>query len=247
MSEPLKLFIYGPARSGTSISQNAARKVLGLPGRGEGHVFTIYQRLIHQYFKYAKGFTEKRGALARELSARAFKTRMIEEIRELYARAYKSDSFVDKTPGAEPMLATPLVLETFPDARFIVIKRTGIEVVQSFQIKFGATFDDACKSWTACMNATTKVMEWVPQALVIDQHELTNSPAEVGKRIGEHVGRPEKAEEIANFFVNNRTEKSSSHDWSKRLTLADTTWSDEEKEHFRVTCGRAMRSFDYSM
>ncbi len=247
MSEPLKLFIYGPARSGTSISQNVARKVLGLPGRGEGHVFTIYQRIIHQYFKYTKGFTEKRGALARELSARAFKLQMIEEIREVYGRVYKSDSFVDKTPGAEAILATPLVLETFPDARFMVIKRTGIEVVQSFQIKFGASFDDACKSWVACMQATAKLAEWVPEALVVDQHELTNAPVEVGKRIAEHVGRPEKAQDIADFFVNNRTEKSSSHDWSKRLTLDDTSWSEEEKEHFRATCGRAMRSFGYPM
>ena len=52
MFDPLKLFIFGPARSGTSITQNAARTVLQLPGRGEGHVFTIHQRMVHQYFVY---------------------------------------------------------------------------------------------------------------------------------------------------------------------------------------------------
>ena len=247
MSDPLKLFIFGPARSGTSITQNAARTVLQLPGRGEGHVFTIYQRMVHQYFVYAKQFTEKKGALARELNPREFKQQSIDTIRALYSRVYRSDSFVDKTPGAEAMLSTPLVRETFPDAKFVVIKRTGIEVVQSFQIKFSASFEDSCKFWVACMNATLRMRELAPEALVVDQFELTNSPRDVAGRLAEHIGRPEKAGELAAFFSERRTEQSSTHDWTARLTLANTEWTAEQKDHFRKTCGQSMEQFDYPM
>ena len=35
---PLKVFIVGPARSGTSITYMLMRRVFFLPGRGESHV-----------------------------------------------------------------------------------------------------------------------------------------------------------------------------------------------------------------
>lgn len=243
----LKVFIFGPARSGTSITYYAARDMFGLPGRGEGHVFPIFQRIQHQYFVYAKGFQDNKGTLARELNPREFKLHMQEYIRSFYRKTYKGDSFVDKTPGAEAIQGANFILEVYPDARLIVTRRTGIEVVQSFRLKFAAGFEDACRAWTNCMAATLRMRERCPQILEIDQFDLTNAPEDVAARLCNHVRRPEKTAELARYFSEQRTDKSSEHDWRHRLTLAGTSWTKEEKETFRKLCGATMQTFGYPM
>ncbi len=247
MSDGLKLFILGSARSGTSITYYAARDVLGLVGRGESHVFPIFHRMMHQYFLYAKSFKDTKGTLARELDVREYKLYMQEYVRSFYKRTYPGDSFVDKTPGGESVNCAPFILETFPDACMVATRRTGIEVVQSFQLKFAAGFEDACRNWANCMQALHRIHGLMPQILSIDQYELTNTPDDVAARLAAHVGRPELAGDLAGYFASKRTDQTSEHDWRERLTLDRVNWTDEQKVHFRKTCGPAMELFGYPM
>lgn len=250
MPNGLKLFIMGAPRSGTSITYYAAREVLKLAGPGESHVVPIFAQMMHQFFQYVTGFkgtAEKPGPLAGELDPRSLRVAMQAHLRAFYQSKFKDDGFVDKTPGAEALTSALFVAETFPEAKLLATQRTGIEVVQSFQIKFEAGFEEACTAWANCMTALQRATKLVPQMLVIDQFDLTNAPDDIGRRIAGHVERPEVAGELTAFFRERRTDKTSAHDWRTRMTLDQTTWTDEQKRVFRAICGPMMEANSYPM
>ena len=165
----------------------------------------------------------------------------------MYSKAYEVDSFVDKTPGAEAILGCDLILGAFPDARIILTRRNGIEVVKSFQSKFGSSFEDACLAWNHCALASAQIRKTHPEVLEIDQYDLTNEPEETARKIANHLNQPEKANELAVFFSTRRVETLSDHDWKRRLTLADVKWPEEAKETFRKICGQQMQELGYAL
>ena len=207
MADGLKVFIVGSARSGTSITYFAMREVFGIVGRGESHVFPIFQRIVHLFFEYRQKFAEVEGVLARELNVKAFRESLYPYIRDLYQRTYKCGSFVDKTPGAEAIRGCGLILGAFPDARILLTRRNGIEVVKSFQSKFGASFADACRAWSQCAAAAAQIRSAHPDILELDQYDLTNAPEETAQKIANYLGRPEKAQELGTFFATRRVRK----------------------------------------
>jgi hypothetical protein len=83
--------------------------------------------------------------------------------------------------------------------------------------------------------------------LVVDQFDLTNAPDEIGRRIAALVEQPELAGELAAFFQERRTDKTSAHDWRTRMTLDQTSWTDEQKRTFRTICGPMMEANGYPM
>src|SRR5689334_17947833 len=154
MSPNLQVFILGCARSGTSITYYAMRDIFGLPGAGESHVMPIFQRVLRDFGAYQRDFAAKDPRLlAASLAPREFRRHIIEYIRQFYVEKYPQGSWVDKTPGAEALVGAPLIRETFPSAKVICTKRNGIEVVQSFRVKFSAEFSAACQAWSLSMNA----------------------------------------------------------------------------------------------
>lgn len=245
MADGLKVFILGSARSGTSIAYLAMREVFGLAGRGESHVFPIFQRIVHMFYGYSQEFGNFRGVLAQDLNVRVFKEYLFPYIRDLYSNAYGGDSFVDKTPGAEAIRGCGLILGAFPDARVILTRRNGIEVVISYQSKFGAAFEGACQAWHQCATASDRIRDTHPDILEIDQYDFTNAPKETARRIADYLDRPEKAEQLAEFLLTRRVETLSHHDWKRRLTLADVDWSDDAKGTFRRVCGEQMNKLGY--
>lgn len=247
MSGPARppVFILGSPRSGTSITYYAMREVVGLPGKGEGHVLPVFQRVLHEFWKYAQDFAARDGTLAQQLDHGAFRGHVIDYVRGFYASRYPGDAFVDKTPGAEAILGAPLIRAAFPDARILLTRRTGIEVVQSYRRKFDAGFADACRSWAACMLALQRTREAKVELLELDQFDYTNAPREVGAEIAAHLGQPDLAPALATFLAERRTDQISGHDWRRRLTLGEVDWTEAERLLFEDVCGPAMRAFGY--
>lgn len=250
MSNGLQVFVLGSARSGTSITYYVLREVFNLPGAGESHVMPAFQRAFHLFHMYHKGFVENhstRGVLACKLSPREFREHNLEYIRSFYRSHYKDGSWVDKTPGAEAILGVPLILDAFPDARLIVTKRTGIEVVRSFQAKFSSAFEDACNAWANSMNAIRRTRASCPGLLEVDQYDMTNAPQQVAESLADHLAMPDKRDAVAEYLMRQRPDRRSTHDWSRRLMLADVDWSEAERNTFRRICGELMDEFSYPM
>jgi len=243
--DSLKVFVLGPPRSGTSITYYAMREVFGLPGWGESHVMPIFQRMFHQFFLYAKSFKNLNGNLAGELVPPDFRRHMLVYVRDFYRKHYREGRWVDKTPGAEAILGLQMIQDAFPDARVVVTRRTGVEVVQSFRRKFASGFLDACHAWSNSMSAILTVREGGGTFVEIDQFELTNEPDRVSERIANYLGYTDRTQELARFFAERRTDQRSDHDWRQRLTLDGVNWSEEEKSDFVRVCGDLMKTFQY--
>lgn len=225
----------------------AMRQVLGLPGPGESHVIPAFQRVVHGFWMYCDSLRNQEGVLARRLDFGDFRRHTLDYVRSFYATNFPDGSFVDKTPGAEAIAGAQLIRLAFPDARIIVTRRGGLEVVQSYRRKFQADFTDACRAWSICMTAIEQMRPLVPDQMEIEHYELAMQTDAVTQRLAAYLGRPECAADLAAFFRGNRTDRLSDHDWNRRLTLDAMDWTDAQKQIFRTTCGPQMERFGYTM
>jgi hypothetical protein len=243
----MQVFVLGAPRTGTSITYYALHKIFGLPGRGESHVMPVFQRMLHALFVHVREFAPPKTDLAGNLKPRDFRNYLVPYIRRFYQENYPDGRFVDKTPGAEAITGIRLIRDVFPESRIILTRRTGTEVVQSVQHKFSADFESACQLWASCMTATDMVRADLSDVLEIDQFDLTNAPAAVSQRLCAYLGAPDRCDILARFFLEQRTDQSSRHDWRSRLTLAQVPWTDEQKATFVRICGAHMEAAGYPM
>ena len=244
---PLKVFIMGPPRSGTSVTYYAMREVFKLPGYGESHVFPIFLTMLHRFWQYGESFRKQTGSFAARLDTESLRATFVDYLRKFYGTHYPAGSWVDKTPGADAILSTSLILDAFPDARIILTTRGGIETVQSFRLKFASQFEHACLSWLHCMEALVRVTAEHSTVLEIDQFDMANEPEQVATRIAAHLGRADQAEKLGDFLKTHQPERSSQHAWDSRLTLALKDWSDAEKRIFNEICGTMMHELHYPL
>jgi hypothetical protein len=245
---PLKVFIVGAPRSGTSILVFALKSTFDLPGFGESHVMPLFQRMVHHMRAYVAGFTNINDPMMlKKLSKPDLEQYLFEYTRRFYQETFPAGRWVDKTPTGEAVFGLPLIETIFPDARLIMIKRNGIEVVSSHVKKFSATFEDACFSWSNAMKGLLHARGACRNLLQIDQYDLQNDSEQVSLRIAEHLGVPERAGALSQYFSENRVEGSSTHDPKLRLRLADMNWPDNQKEQFKRQCAGMMSEFGYEL
>ena len=247
----LKVFIVGVARSGTSALWDATRQVFRLQGHGESHVVPALQKAIHPLRKYFEKLDDNQDPLdSQDILARQFDFRnRIEEtlfgyVREFYVDAYEGASWIDKTPSDDAVQAAPLIEALFPDARLIVTKRTGIEVVRSQLKKFGSDFEDVCEMWTQGMKELIKVRSECRNVIEVDQFDLASNPRAVAKVVATHLGKPEYAEALGEILADRKENNFSAHP-GQRATLDDVDWTEEQKEMFFNICGYMMVKFGY--
>ncbi len=244
----LKIFVLGAARSGTSALFTALSTVFGLPGYGESHVIPAFQRMIHQLRQYVEIFdSNPEDIMIKHMGAAPVEALLFGYVRELYRDTYKGSGFVDKTPTGEAIYGAPLIESIFPEAYLVATRRNGIEVVQSFRLKFSTDFADACLAWSEAMSGILHARARCQNLIEIDQFDMANQPERTGRRIAAWLGFPEHGAALGQFFARERIEKSSTHDWSRRLTLADVDWTPAEKATFTRICGRMMEQFEYTM
>ena len=90
--------------------------------------------------------------------------------------------------------------------------------------------------------------EYMNQAVCIERGDLQIvCDTARDNKIAAYLGRPDKEIELASFFVERRVDKTSDHDWSRRITLADVAWSDDQRRHFRAACGPWMERSGYPL
>ena len=247
-SKSTKVFIVGAPRSGTSILVFALKDVFALPGFGESHVMPAFQRMVHHLRIYTNGFADnKEVIMLKKLKQAELEEYIFAYIRGFYQSTFPGGSWVDKTPTSEAVFGLSFIESVFPDARLIATKRNGIEVVTSHVKKFKSNFEDACGSWLKSMEGLSRARKVCKNLLEVDQYDFVNATDDVAGRIAEHLGRPESAAPLAQYFVNTRVEQSSALDPKVKPRLADTQWTDEQKAVFTQQCGDMMRLMHYEM
>jgi hypothetical protein len=245
---PLKVFIGGSARSGTSILLFALKDVFGLPGHGESHVTPVFERMLSSIDEsFARLEKIQASVLAKQLSRQHIEDHILTLLRDFYLEQYPSGRWVDKTPGIHAIRGLAYINRMFPDARLIATKRNGIEVVASHVKKFQSPFAKACLVWTNTMQALLQIRNSCQNLLEIDQYDFRNSAEQTSAQIAAHLGAPERAAALTQYLLTKQVQTSSAHDSSGRLTLSDVNWSVEQKEIFKRECGKLMETYGYAM
>jgi hypothetical protein len=245
----LKVFIVGSPRSGTSVLLRAIQQEFGLPARGESHVIPAIARLAHELRRYHERFRDNQeDLLIHQLPVADFEEALFHQVRAFYGAVFGDRGWVDKTPSDEAVYGAGLIPHIFPDAKIIVTKRNGVEVVDSHRRKFSTSVEKAARSWTSVMHGIDGLMaSHRPRVLVVDQFDFTNNAMAVSRKVAGYLGRPEQAGPLAEYLQGDRLDSLSSHDWSQQATLSDVDWSAAEKTLFVDLCGEQMVRHGYAM
>jgi len=247
------IFILGAVRSGTSVMLRLCREVLGCEGGTEGHVWQSVRALDDHFTRVDQAQSHfGEAALAEfsftKMSRGQLVAGYVDALLSLHKKAYGSKSFVDKTPGPEAIRAAPSVKARIPSAKFIFMKRRGIENVQSQLRRFaGCSFEVACSTWARPMRRWLEVRETLsPNCMEIDQADLDRDPATVAARLCDFIGRGDP-KAVEKFLRERFPEKTKAGDYGDYVALGNTGWDDTQMQMFSDICGEMMEAYGYAM
>jgi hypothetical protein len=138
--------------------------------------------------------------------------------------------------------AAPFLLECFPRAKFIFLRRNGVSNVLSRMAKFGGDFQEHCADWAAAMFRWLEVSVALPHFLEVNQEDMLDSPEEVAAEVAGYLGVP--AGGIAESLRTGALEHTGAG--LHRTRLEETGWSADQKALFARDCGAAMALFGYT-
>jgi hypothetical protein len=142
------------------------------------------------------------------------------------------------------------MLELYPEASVIYMKRRGIENVLSQSRKFGnGNFNaDYCTQWSDCITAFF-TGDYARRTLVIDQLAYLKRPDMLITKLLDHLNMDASAglrARLKNYILSNPVEKTA-EPTPEYIALEETPWSEEEKETFLELCKGAMKISGYPL
>ena len=145
----------------------------------------------------------------------------------------------------------------YPQARFIWILRSGVNVVYS-RCRFPAfrdqTFEEHCHHWAGTIERFRYLLE-MPGAVVVHQEELVDEPDAVFRRIFEKFRieyDPKPTEYALTHHVHPLGDEATTRGVDIKKTLSERPpayqeWTQEQREMFRDICGEAMQAAGYQL
>jgi Sulfotransferase family len=247
-----QIFILGAQRSGTTEMANLMMQVLGYAGDVESHLWpsvdaawrsldSALERIggknvpAYPHFTIGKvGLEEVKAAFATTLS-------------DIYTARFGS-AWIDKTPGPEMVEAVPCIATFFPKAKFIFMRRRGIENVLSKQRRFPKRpFLECCNEWSETMSTW-----WCQRSRIagryieIEQAAMSHVPEETAANLGAFLGFDDQmTRSVAEFFQKTRSEQTQADTGNRTTSLIDTGWTEAQKEAFIKNCAATMIIYGY--
>lgn len=255
---PLKsrpVFVLGSVRSGTSAVFKALKDGAGLPGYYEGHVTVFFQRVLdiarETYGNY--GNSVERYLLG-QVDIDGFSTHVVNYMKRVLGRAYPDGMWIDKTPDDFPrapaIRSAPLMLEMFPEAKFVYCLRRGIENVLSRSKKFPQNpFWYHCRSWAETVKAWFDVKEALgDRAITVSQQELSLYPKRITESLRQFLGlSAAQSNGVEQTLSSARVEQTRPAMEHRELSLYETGWDPGLIDVFLQECEEAMHLAGFSL
>jgi len=253
----MQVFVVGAARSGTTRIKTALSDALGLERSGEGHFYPVSRDVEAALDAYFDRLRAKAGpkTMIQAVDRDAVRNGIRAAIRQAFD-AVAGPSFVEKTPGTGAILALPMVVDQWPEARIVFARRRGIENVISALWKFpNWTFEASCRGWTEAMATWSGLGPAVKdRAIEIDQFDMAREPETTAARLGAFLGLDAAATAVVAEAFTERahpranTRVSSMEELQRDpIPLAETPWSPEQRATFVALCGEMMVACGYSI
>ena len=246
------VFVLGAARSGTSALAQALMRSTRYQGHGEGHLLDLVSGLLGTVGKH---YADRRGEWVSGINTMiaAVPQRFMEDaVRhgfvELARSLFPSGFWLDKTPRPAMTRAAPCLLDIWPDARFVYMKRRAIENIESRRRKFpGIGFAEHCADWTANLADWHDVkMGLSGRAVEIDQQVLAHEPGRVVEVLAPLLSlNAQEGMRLKQALAFDHPERTS-RQFGSVSGLDQVAWTPEERAVFRQTCGATMRQCGYA-
>lgn len=246
------VFVMGAHRSATSAMGRALRRSGHYAGHGEGHVLPLLARLREEVATYYQAAEKFAAAGQFTMLAETPETLMMDGLSALFVRLgrahFPGGAWMEKTPGAASLLAAPMYRRIWPEARFMVMQRRGIENLVSARLKFPERdFGALCVDWAAAILAARSVLpELGAAARVVEQLDLARDPTRVGAEVAEFLNLDADAAARLGAALRDEQPQRSTPEMGRVLSLTETGWTADEVALFRARCGAAMAAAGYS-
>ena len=220
-------------------------------GFKEGQFFDLIQRLLHCITLF---YTEREASLGNDyVMIRYVPEKLVMDLvlsifHNLASEMFSSVHWVDKTPSVDMIHLAPTLSRIWPEAKFIFMKRRGIENMLSRLRKFpdSISFRLHCANWTAAMEGWETVRPSLGvNALEIDQREMLSQPYQVARQIGAFLELDEAERAALATHLRDRTGERTVNFDADTPDISETGWSSEQITVFRDICGATMRKFGY--
>jgi len=249
------IFVLGSVRSGTSAMGYALTHGAGIPGHDEGHVSTLLQAMLNAADVVASNFPGSGGRyLLDQFDTPALRTHVINYFQAFFEQRYPEGRWCDKTPsdfdGAPAVRVAPLLLEMFPNARFIYCQRRGIENVLSRVTKFPQTpFWYHCRSWATTILAWHEVRARLGDRWIeVRQEQMALEPEKVSDELAVFLGlSAEQRDGVLRTFLKDRPEQSRPAGEGHELSMKEAGWDTGLQGVFLHECSAAMALAGYSI
>jgi hypothetical protein len=247
------VFVVGAARSGTSAIGLALKNGTRYRGFPEGHVLDVAIRLVNavnaHFEKKDPYISPQTGAgfhLGRIAHSR-LQAETLQMLRNLTA-GFRTPYWFDKTPTYQMIASVPILAEAWPHAKFIFMKRRGLENLSSRVRKFTRMdFTGSCGDWALIMSAWRRVREVIPHRYIeIDQRDMLHDPDGTAAQVGELLGLdPSETAALATALRKDRPEVT---DPTGKIVsdISELGWTEEQVEIFRRICGPDMDAYGYT-
>jgi len=246
------VFILGSARSGTSAVTQALLAATRYQGQEEGHFLDVLAPLrvhLHSFYK-SKGdeYAGGRNTMLAHIPEKFMQDALAHGIICAMRQIFPGGLWLDKTPSDNMIHLAPLFREIWPQARFIFMKRRGIENILSRQRKFPYDFARNCQEWKQAMEAWLAVREALKGvALELDQHFVATSPAAASAAMATLLNlNPTETERLGIALGTVRPQQTNLA-FSKVSSMDETGWNDSDKKIFMDMCGEMMARYRYSL
>ena len=252
-TEQRPVFILGAARSGTSAMVQALTRATKYKGPEEGHFFDLVIALLRGAEKHYESQGEEIVFANRSTLISTIPLGFVEDgIKHIFislARArFPSGFWSDKTPRLEMIAAAPLLLSMWPNARFIFMRRRGIENLSSRLRKFrGQSFERHCRDWADTMTTWLNVRDSLgASAIEIDQMDLVRSPKAVIDALATKLDIGAIEQKLLAAAIKNDQPERTSIELGRPQVLSEMPWSADQFEAYRRYCSDLMNAFGYS-
>ncbi len=244
------VFIVGSPRSGTSILVGSLLRA-GYFGFNEGNFLPVIreiQRVVDRHFQIFGRANNK--VLASCVDQAALKTRLEDVVLAAAADLNTKTPWVDKTGNPEMIELIPVLLRTWPQARFIFAKRRALENITSRLLKFpNLNFEYHCQDWARNMAAWRRIKEQLPglAAIEVDQRDISIAPA----MVAEHIARllqmtPQQGAVLLQTFTGERPQQTAPGTADRVLSLDELPWDAAQREVFHRVCDPEMHAEGYT-
>jgi Sulfotransferase family len=247
------VFVLGAPRSGTSAVAQALMASTQYVGHYEGQVLDLLTPMLHTLRRFYESKSDdiilpERLTMIKKIPEEYFTSGISALFADAVRGLFPTGRWCDKTPTTDMIWAAPHLARIWPNAKFVFLKRRGLENLLSRMRKFrDVPFEGQCLYWTACMEAWRAVRDNLTgRALELDQHFLARHQEQSAAAIGKILAlAPEQVNALAVMLSKHRPERTSA-DVLDISDLSSVPWDTAQRAIFDRVCGPTMAAYGYS-